>query len=135
MSKGIERTINFIFNADFRDSLVLKFVIQPTDVTVAEQFNVTIACVAVSSSTVTYKWTHNGTQLKLTSRSGRYRVNERDGNLTVINTTLKDAGEFRCIASNRFGSALSLKAELRIACEYCWIVNNLQGSFTSSKFQ
>ncbi|KAL9956181.1 hypothetical protein ACROYT_G037625 [Oculina patagonica] len=116
MSKGIERlTVHFIFNADFRDSLVLKFVIQPTDVTVAKQSNVTIACVAVSSSTVTYKWTHNGTQLKLTSRSGRYRLNERDGNLTVINTTLNDAGEYRCIASDRFGSALSLKAEIRIA--------------------
>ena len=105
--------------ADLRDSVVLKFVIQPTDVTVAEQSNVTISCVAVSSSAVSYKWTHNGRELKLTSRSGRYRLNDKDGNLTLINTTLIDAGEYRCIASNRFGSVLSLKAEIKIACEYC----------------
>jgi len=90
--------------------------VQPSDVTVAEQSIAAIPCVAVSSSPVTYSWTHNGTPLSVGTR--RYRLIKPDGNLTVINTTLHDAGEYRCIASNRFGSALSLKADVRIACEY-----------------
>ena len=78
----------------------------------------TIPCRAVSLSKVAYKWIHNGTEMKLTTTSERYRLNEPDGNLTVINITQNESGRYRCIASNRFGSALSLKAEIRVACEY-----------------
>lgn len=76
----------------------------------------TIPCKAVSLSKVTYKWIHDGIELNLTTKS--YRLNEPDGNLTVINITQNESGRYRCIASNGFGSALSLKAEIRVACEY-----------------
>ena len=97
----------------------LAFVSQPVDVTVAEQCNVTISCIARSESpSVTYTWTRNGTTLNAESSSERYQLNDQDGNLTIINTNSSDVGAYRCIASNHFGSALSLKADLRIACEY-----------------
>ena len=84
---------------------------------------------AVSASPVTYSWIHNGTRLALGSSNRRYRL--MNGNLTIINTTLDDTGEYRCIASNRFGSALSLKADIRIACEYNFICSiNIKESFT-----
>ena len=108
----------FQCTADYRGSPILKFVTQPTDVIAAEQSTVTIPCVARSSSKVTYKWIHNGTELKLSSSSGRYKLTEPAGNLTVINIAMSDVGTYRCIANTRFGSALSLKAELRVACEY-----------------
>ena len=41
-----------------------------------------------------------------------------NGNLTVTNVTWNDAGVYRCIARSSLGSALSLKAVIRIACEY-----------------
>lgn len=83
----------------------------------------TIPCKAVSFSKVTYKWIHNGTELTTTSE--RYRLNELDGNLTVINITQDESGRYRCIASNRFGSALSLKADIRVGCEYTIELNPL----------
>ena len=84
----------------------------------AEHSNAKIPCVVLSSTPATYTWTHNGTILALGSNTGRYRLMRPDGNLTVINVTLNDAGEYRCIASNSFGSGMSLKAVVRIACEY-----------------
>ena len=84
-----------------------------------------IPCKAVSLSKVTYKWIHNGTELNLTATSESYRLNEPDGNLTVINITQNESGRYRCIASNRLGSALSLKAEIRVACEYTTEINPL----------
>lgn len=85
----------------------------------------TIPCKAVSLSKITYKWIHNGTELNLTTTSESYRLNEPDGNLTVINITQNESGRYRCIASNGFGSALSLKAEIRVACEYTIEINSL----------
>ena len=83
----------------------------------------TIPCKAVSFSKVTYKWIHNGTELTTTSE--RHRLNELDGNLTVINITQDESGRYRCIASNRFGSASSLKADIRVGCEYTIELNPL----------
>ena len=85
----------------------------------------TIPCKAVSLSKTTYKWIHNGTELKLTTTSERYKLNELDGNLTVINITHDQSGRYRCIASNLFGSALSLKAEILVGCEYTIELNPL----------
>ena len=56
--------------------------------------------------------------LTLGSNTGRYRLMGADGNLTVINVTWNDAGVYRCIARSSMGSALSLKAVIRIACKY-----------------
>ena len=108
----------FTLITDSSDSGVFMFVKQPSEITVAEQTNAVIPCMAVGVSPITYSWTHNDTPLTLNSSTGRHRLMEPDGNLTIINATLNDEGEYRCIASSDLGSLLSLKAELRIACEY-----------------
>ena len=108
----------FTLTTDSSDSGVLAFVKQPSDITVTEQTSAAILCVAVGASPVTYSWTHNDTPLTLNSGNRRFRLMEPDGNLTIINATLNDAGEYRCIASSGLGSVLSLKAEVRIACEF-----------------
>ena len=112
------RVISPIYHDNSTDTIARKFVTQPKDVTTAENTNATISCVAIGSSPVTYTWTHNGTMLTLGSNTGRYRLMGADGNLTVINVTWNDAGVYRCIARSSMGSALSLKAVIRIACEY-----------------
>ena len=106
------------FTTDSSNPGVLAFVKQPSDITVAEQTNAVIPCMAVGVSPVTYSWTHNNTPLILNPSTGRYRLMEPGGNLTIIKATLNDEGEYRCIASSDLGSILSLKAEVRIACEY-----------------
>ena len=112
------RVISPIYHDNSTDTMALKFVTQPKDVTTAENTNATISCVAIGSSPVTYTWTHNGTMVTLSSNTGRYRLMGADGNLTVINVTWNDAGVYRCIARSSMGSALSLKAVIRIACKY-----------------
>lgn len=113
-----QHVISPIYHDNSTDTIPLKFVTQPTDVTTAENTNATISCVAIGSSPVTYTWTHNGTMLTVGSNTGRYRLMGADGNLTVINVTWNDAGVYRCIAKSSMGSALSLKAVIRIACKY-----------------
>lgn len=103
-------TLTFVhlrFIGYFITGYFLKFSQQPRDTIKESGDNASLVCTAVSpTGHVNYTWLFNDSQ-----------ITDTGGNLTLTNLSKADEGEYRCIASNYYGSLLSLKAVLRIACK------------------
>lgn len=69
-----------------------------------------------SSSSYSYRWTKNNRSLEEELDDARYSIAaDGDGGLTVRDASEADAGVFRCYASNRYGVAVTVKTQLRMA--------------------
>ena len=95
----------------------LKFTVQPKG-TIAEQGSeVVLDCSATGSdSSVSFRWLLNDTLLLIDGK--KYQLSGQ-GSLKVhrLHRIKDDGNVFRCIASNRYGSILSVKAVVHVACK------------------
>lgn len=74
-----------------------------------------LECLARGNPQVQYKW-YKGNQ-EISSSTGRYTVT--NGRFTITNPQASDsANNYRCKASNEFGSIYSTNAQLIEGCKY-----------------
>ncbi|XP_061419038.1 contactin-2-like isoform X3 [Lethenteron reissneri] len=87
---------------------------EPTDTLYPEdspEKTVTLRCLAKSNPPATYRWRHNGMEVKWNKR---YSL--EGGNLVISDLDRdQDAGTFQCLATNRFGTLASQQATLKFA--------------------
>jgi len=89
------------------------FVQQPRSAGIEISGNVKVLhCQATGSPSPVYQWMRDGHPLSPTNTS--------EIALVISRIERSDAGNYRCIASNRHGSLLSSAARINVACEPCW---------------
>ena len=95
----------------FLTSVEAKWVEIPGDVAVDVNSSHSWNCKAIGVPPITYKWFHNGRELK---RSDRYLIN--NSSIKIPQVKLNDSGMYQCCASNEF-KKLMTSAELQVKGE------------------
>ena len=87
----------------------------PQNKTKKEGENVTLSCDASGNPMpTTISWTLNGSALTLGSRISLSHDNKQ---LTIIDVTRGDSGQYRCVATNSVGNVTSNEATLNVQCK------------------
>lgn len=112
---------NFSTNACTALVCLLLFTEQPT-ITVQPQTqektegdSVTLSCKVDGNPVPTISWTINGSPLDVKGNS-RISFSKNKEQLTIRDVKRTDSAAYRCVASNKFGSATSEAASLDIQC-------------------
>ncbi len=69
---------------------------------------------ACHCETLRYEWTKNGDELNIDGSSIKY-AGPSSGTIELSGPTEADEGFYQCLASNAFGTAVSIKTSLRQA--------------------
>ena len=97
----------------------------PQNVTQIEGSNVSFTCNATGNPAPTFRWTKNGSVLKMGSRIS---FSSDSKQLTITNVTREDSGQYVCEATNNVRTVPSDSATLNVKCKitynyYLIIVN------------
>ena len=86
----------------------------PQGGTLKEGDNVTLSCNATGNTVPTISWTKDGSPV---DTNGRITFSADKKQLTIMNVSRTDRGEYRCVASDRVGSDTSNAANLVVQCK------------------
>jgi len=102
---------------------------QPQSRSVCAGASVVIGVAATGAPPLTYRWQKNGTDLE---ESGRYAGVTTD-TLSIPSVEPADAGNYRCVVSNPFGTVNSIEATLTVlSCNPACLQNlGFEGGFTA----
>ena len=77
----------------------------------------TLSCNATGDPAPLIVWTKGGS---IISKSGNPRISFKGDNktLTITNVSRNDSGQYRCVANNSAGEAISSAATLNVQCKY-----------------
>ena len=89
----------------------------PQGATVTEGENITLSCDATGSPVLKISWTRNGYPID-TNGNSRITFLEDKKQLTIINVSRTDSGEYRCVAKNKVGNDTSKGATVNVQCKY-----------------
>ena len=92
-----------------------KITVQPQAKTKTEGDNLTLSCNTTGNPIAKISWTRNGTAV---NSSGRISFSADNKQLTIMNVSRTDSGEYRCVARNSLGNATSNVATLNVQCKY-----------------
>ena len=88
----------------------------PDAETKTEGENVTLSCDADGHPVPTISWTRDGSAVD-TSDNARISFSADKKQLTITNVNKTDSGEYRCVANNSLGNAISNVAALDVQCK------------------
>ena len=75
----------------------------------------TLSCNTTGNPVAKISWTRNGTAV---NSSGRISFSADNKQLTIMNVSRTDSGEYRCVAENSVGNETSNVATLDVQCKY-----------------
>ena len=88
---------------------------QPQHITPTEEENVTLSCNAIGNPTPSISWTKDGSAVN----SPRISLSLDNKQLTITHVNRSDSGQYRCVANNSIGAAVtSDAATLDVQCKY-----------------
>ena len=91
-----------------------KITAQPQNNTATEGENVTLSCNASGNPTPSISWTKDGSAVN----SPRISLSSDNKQLTITNVNRYDRGDYRCVANNSIGAAVtSNAATLDVQCK------------------
>ena len=80
--------------------------------------NVTLSCDASGNPVPTFSWTTGGTPVNTTANP-RISFSSDNKQLTITNVNRSDSGQYRCVANNSIGDAVTSNAvTLDVQCKY-----------------
>ncbi|XP_020608169.1 roundabout homolog 1-like [Orbicella faveolata] len=88
-----------------------KITVDPQAVTTTEGGNLTLSCNATGNPVPTMSWTRDGSPV---NTSGRISFSDNKTQLTIMDVSRTDSGEYRCVATNRAGNDTSNAATLNV---------------------
>ena len=74
----------------------------------------TLSCNATGNPVPTISWNRDGSPV---NKDGRISFSNEKKQLTIMNVSRIDSGEYRCVAENRVGNDTS-NATLNVQCKY-----------------
>ena len=77
----------------------------------------TLSCNATGNPVPTIQWTRNGSAVDSSDIISRISFSHDKKQLTIMNVSRTDRGEYRCVAENRVGSDTSDDAKLVVQCK------------------
>ena len=88
---------------------------QPQNMTLTERENVTLSCNATGNPAPSISWTKDGSA----ANSLRISLSLDNKQLTITNVSRDDSGDYRCVANNSIGAAVTSNvATLDVQCKY-----------------
>ena len=88
---------------------------QPQNKTLTERENVTLSCNATGNPAPSISWTKDGSA----TNSLRISLSLDNKQLTITNVSRDDSGDYRCVANNNIGAAVTSNvATLDVQCKY-----------------
>ena len=102
---------------------------QPQNQTLTERENVTLSCNATGNPAPSISWTKDGSA----ANSLRISLSLDNKQLTITNVSRDDSGDYRCVASNSIGAAVtSNAATLDVQCQYSGFLLSISRLFGGS---
>ena len=89
----------------------------PGSTEIIERGDVTLTCSAVGNPTPSISWTKDGSLIKA-GGDPRINITEKNTKLRITNLSRADDGQYRCVASNGLGNAISNPATVVVRCKY-----------------
>ena len=87
---------------------------QPQSMTLTERENVTLSCNATGNPAPSISWTKDGSA----GNSLRISLSLDNKQLTITNVSRDDSGDYRCVANNSIGAAVTSNvATLDVQCK------------------
>ena len=101
----------------FRIAVAPHITAHPQNATPPEGQNVTLSCNATGDPAPLIFWIKGGS---IITKSGNPRISFEADNktLTIRNVSRNDSGQYRCVANNSAGEAISSAATLNVQCKY-----------------
>ena len=88
---------------------------QPQNKALTERENVTLSCNATGNPAPSISWTKDGSA----TNSLRISLSLDNKQLTITIVSRDDSGDYRCVANNNIGAAVSSNAaKLDVQCKY-----------------
>ena len=101
----------------------------PQNKTLTERENVTLSCNATGNPAPSISWTKNGSA----ANSPRISLSLDNKQLTITNVSRDDSGDYRCVANNSIGAAVtSNAATLDVQCKYSGFLRSISRRFGGS---
>ena len=72
-----------------------------------------------------YVWKKDGQQLDTDSGQSKYIIQSPGGSIIIKRPSAEDDGEYQCFASNEFGTAVTIKTQVRKAGRQPYVDNNI----------